>query len=208
MRKVDIDPGKAIVITIDIRSCRECNTNEEMLPDRYQPAKPRAVTVLVSKPNGKPPRVHTVMSDPAGGFESTKTKCLSTPSTSPPGSASQRTAVEWQGVVEPLVTNRIGAGNWQLVSDAWQPVHCSSLDAVADALDDIWATQLADVGRTVVTVDFSGLPAIPAALLVETALPWLTVGHVPSIAEFGGHLHTFAAICCAARGLAAGCAPL
>jgi hypothetical protein len=205
--EVDIDPGDAIVVTVDGRTCRECNPGKKGL-DRHEPLGLQVVTVLASKRNGEVPRVHTVVSEPAAGLESTKSERFCTSSTCMLDEVSRRTADVWQRIAEPLMTCRIGAEDWQFISDAWRPVHCSSLDVVADALDDIWATEVPEAGRTVLTVDLGGLPAIPAALLAGTATRSVTVSPGLSIAELGRSLRTLAAICCAARGFAARCAPL
>lgn len=207
---VEVDTDEAIIIRIDGRTCPACNPGSSAASETSSrgPGRPRTVTILQEKPNGSPPRVRTVVTEPAGRTERTTAERVCTPSVTPLDDATLRTADEWRVTAEPFLTGRMGAGNWQIVGEAWQPVHCSSLDAMAGALDEAWTSEVPSADRTVLTLAVGSLAIVPATLLAETVTRWLSIGRGQSIAELGGHVRTLAAICCAGRGFAAWCAPL
>ncbi|GAA2879896.1 hypothetical protein Acy02nite_26620 [Actinoplanes cyaneus] len=204
---VEVEGGATIVIRVTGRTCPHCNPGGGGTGGS-DPVPQRTITIGQSREPGARPRVRTLVTDSTGRAERVLAERDHPAPVLVSGPEAESTAAAWRTVAEPLVAERLGAGNWELISKSWRPSDCASMDTVAAALDEAWATAVPGAGGTTLIVDLGGIPAVPAQMMAATVTGWLSTRHGGSIAALGERLRALGTLCCAGSGIAAWCAPL
>ncbi|MFG3299374.1 hypothetical protein ACGFZT_11310 [Micromonospora chersina] len=192
---VRVDPREAVVIRVSGRTCRECNPHWR--PPETSGGR-RRVTIVPTQPSGGPLRIETVSEN----VQDKSATCLparvaDAPHRDEETEASERTNAAWQRTVGPIVSTVLTEADRDAVERAWRPEHCETLEAVAEALDEAWATAVPMADETTVALRVAGLPAVTAGLVATVAARW--TGREP-IALTGELLRfTGAAICAETR---------
>ncbi|MFG3329247.1 hypothetical protein [Micromonospora chersina] len=153
---------------------------------------------MPTQPSGGPLRIETVSEN----VQDKSATCLparvaDAPHRDEETEASERTNAAWQRTVGPIVSTVLTEADRDAVERAWRPEHCETLEAVAEALDEAWATAVPMADETTVALRVAGLPAVTAGLVATVAARW--TGREP-IALTGELLRfTGAAICAETR---------
>jgi hypothetical protein len=135
-----------------------------------------------TQPSGDAPRIETLsenLEDKSATYLaeriiSTPQREEQTETTKEPTRAEQteiaaRTNRAWRDAVAPILSTVLIGADRRAVEQAWQPEHCEALEAVAEALDAVWATAVPMADETTVALRVVGLPAVNAALVVDVA---------------------------------------
>ncbi|MEU5530804.1 hypothetical protein ABZ744_28105 [Micromonospora chersina] len=192
---VRVDPREAVVVRVSGRTCRECN------PHWRPPETPggrRRVTIVPTQPSGGTLRIETLCEDVQDRSAShLPERVPAAPHREVETEVSQRADAAWQRAVAPIMSTVLAEADRDAVERAWRPEHCETLEAVAEALDEVWTTVAPTADETTVALRVVGLPAVTAGLVATVAARW--TGREP-IALTGELLRfTGVAICAGTR---------
>ena len=123
---------------------------------------------MPTHPSGGAPRIETLIENVADKSASyLPGRIVKTPHREEETPVTARINVAWREATAPIVSTVLGEEDWHAVEHVWQPEHCESLEAVATALDDVWASAVPMAEVTTVVLRVVGLAALVAALVVE-----------------------------------------
>lgn len=203
---VRIEAPETAVFDVRGGTCVDCNPYRRPAPD--PPCVDRLVTIIPIRPSGGPSRVETLSEDVGDTSAMYHAEhIVQTPRREATTETTKRINAAWRRAVEPIVSAGLGEEDWRAIDRVWQAELCEWVEAVAAALDDVWASTVPMAESTRVVLHLPGLPAVVAALLLRVAQRSLTTVHEP-VAMTGSRLRSAGIACCAATGRALTCGRL
>ncbi|GHJ54088.1 hypothetical protein Nm8I071_33950 [Nonomuraea sp. TT08I-71] len=167
---VQVDPREAVVIRVSGRTCRECNPHWR---PTETPGGRRRVTVVPTQPSGGTLRIETLCEDVQDkAARHLPERVPAAPHRGEATEVSERVNAAWQGAVAPIVPTVLAEADRDAVERAWRPEHCEALEAVAEALDEVWTTVAPMADETTVALRVVGLPTVTAGLVATVAARW------------------------------------
>jgi hypothetical protein len=202
---VRIEPREAVVIRVSGRTCRECNPHWRPPPDA--PGGRRRIAIEPTRPSGGTPRIETLsenVEDRSGAY---LPECpINEPQREEKTEVTERANNAWREAVAPVAAMILAEEERHAVERAWQPEHCEVLEAVAEALDNVWTTAVPLADETTIALRVVDLPAVAAALIVDVADRSTATAREP--VALTGELLRFGIVICADSGNAVTCGRL
>jgi hypothetical protein len=96
-------------------------------------------------------------------------RVIRAPHRKPQTQGSERVNAAWREAVKPILTTVLAEPDLRAVERVWRPEHCEALEAVAEALDQVWATAVPAADETTLVLRVAGLPSVTAALVADVA---------------------------------------
>jgi hypothetical protein len=163
---VHIEDREAAVIRVAGRSCARCN-------EQYQAAghttKRSRVTMMMAQRDGERARIeslHENVQDKSASY--LEPTFVAAPRARVSSEKSRRADEVWRERVSPVVGDVLAEPDRQLLEESWQPESCEVLDAVAEALGDVWRVIVPGSMETEVVLRIVGYSPAVAALIVIT----------------------------------------
>jgi hypothetical protein len=163
---VRIEPREAVVIRVSGRTCRQCNPHWRPPPEAASGR--RRVAIVPTGPSDGALRIETLSENVADKSAIyLPERIVSARHRLEWSEVTEQINVAWRKAVAPILSGVLAEADRHAVAQAWRPEHCEALEAIAEALDDVWATAVSMADETTVAIRVVGLPAVTAALIVD-----------------------------------------
>jgi hypothetical protein len=203
---VTVEPGDAIVIKVQGRTCKECNPARRPVPGAGRP--PRLITIQHVVPSGRSPRVLTLDVDRTDKTGEYRPQRIYATTPSPAGRKPEPADAVWREAIASSLEDQLGTADWHATARAWEARNCTSLHAAAEALDDVWRSRVPLAADTTIVFRLTGFSPVVGAVVTEFLTRTLASGVGRTLAEMGDLFREWGALICAAAGMATRCVAL
>jgi hypothetical protein len=192
VHQIEVTPDTAI-ISIGARTCEEC------LPARPRQARSDAGSAPVkawwTTTGGAAPHWEIARTTQDGDFQYIK---IEPPGAVGPGGGRVDTVAWKQTMI------RSGTADWKFLGKMWRPELCATIEALATAIDTMWAL-ITPTARVVIRL--AGLPAAAASVLASVVAQLTAqTGNTP-VASLGRALRQVGVVACAGTANITSCGP-